>query len=56
MTKVAGGKFLIDGFPRNADNMAGWEKDMADKVNVLPTIGRQGPKTTPKYLSMKRLT
>lgn len=34
MARVSGGKFLIDGFPRNADNMTGWEKDMADKAFV----------------------
>ena len=28
-------KFLIDGFPRNHDNLQGWEKEMADKVNLL---------------------
>ena len=33
MTRVSGGKFLIDGFPRNADNLTGWEKDMAEKVS-----------------------
>eukprot|EP01056_Protomagalhaensia_sp_Gyna25_P000409 Protomagalhaensia_sp_Gyna_25__408@NODE_1192_length_2080_cov_27_177364_g947_i0_p1_GENE_NODE_1192_length_2080_cov_27_177364_g947_i0NODE_1192_length_2080_cov_27_177364_g947_i0_p1_ORF_typecomplete_len197_score23_61ADK/PF00406_22/1_2e45AAA_17/PF13207_6/6_1e28AAA_18/PF13238_6/1_8e10Zeta_toxin/PF06414_12/5_1e10Thymidylate_kin/PF02223_17/1Thymidylate_kin/PF02223_17/0_0056AAA_33/PF13671_6/8_4e06CoaE/PF01121_20/0_0048CoaE/PF01121_20/2_6CPT/PF07931_12/0_0019PAS/PF00989_25/1PAS/PF00989_25/1_1e02Cytidylate_k len=30
-----GGKFLIDGFPRNANNLEGWLKASADKVNVL---------------------
>lgn len=34
MTRVSGGKFLIDGFPRNADNLTGWEKDMAEKAFV----------------------
>uniref|UniRef100_A0A1B6D2J4 UMP-CMP kinase n=1 Tax=Clastoptera arizonana TaxID=38151 RepID=A0A1B6D2J4_9HEMI len=28
-------KFLIDGFPRNQDNLDGWEKEMADKVDLL---------------------
>jgi len=28
-------KFLIDGFPRNQDNLEGWEREMADKVNLL---------------------
>lgn len=28
-------KFLIDGFPRNKDNLDGWEQEMADKVNIL---------------------
>ena len=26
-------KFLIDGFPRNQDNLDGWERQMADKVD-----------------------
>ncbi|CAJ0576603.1 unnamed protein product, partial [Mesorhabditis spiculigera] len=26
--------FLIDGFPRNQDNLDGWQKEMADKVDV----------------------
>ncbi|KAL5266791.1 hypothetical protein ACHWQZ_G003992 [Mnemiopsis leidyi] len=34
MEKVPNGKFLIDGFPRNEDNVAGWDKDMQDKVNL----------------------
>lgn len=33
MEKVPNGKFLIDGFPRNEDNVAGWDKDMQDKVS-----------------------
>ncbi|KAG8436942.1 hypothetical protein GDO86_007865 [Hymenochirus boettgeri] len=27
-------KFLIDGFPRNEDNLQGWEKSMNGKANV----------------------
>lgn len=27
-------KFLIDGFPRNQDNLDGWNKEMAAKVNL----------------------
>jgi UMP-CMP kinase len=26
--------FLIDGFPRNQDNLNGWQREMADKVKV----------------------
>jgi UMP-CMP kinase len=26
--------FLVDGFPRNRDNLNGWEREMSDKVNV----------------------
>ena len=26
--------FLIDGFPRNKDNLDGWNKQMGDKVNL----------------------
>jgi len=28
-------RFLIDGFPRNQDNLEGWERAMSDKVNML---------------------
>lgn len=31
----AGGKFLIDGFPRSFDNLAGWTEVMGDSVNIL---------------------
>lgn len=36
-TKQATGnnKFLIDGFPRNKDNLQGWNRKMADKVQLL---------------------
>ncbi|XP_022087760.1 UMP-CMP kinase-like isoform X2 [Acanthaster planci] len=27
-------KFLIDGFPRNEDNLSGWQKTMDDKTDV----------------------
>lgn len=27
-------KFLIDGFPRNKDNLDGWNEQMSDKVNL----------------------
>ena len=26
--------FLIDGFPRNKDNLDGWERQMGEKANV----------------------
>ena len=26
--------FLIDGFPRNKDNLDGWSRQMGDKTNV----------------------
>lgn len=29
------GRFLIDGFPRNEDNLQGWTKQLADKVEVM---------------------
>lgn len=28
------GKFLIDGFPRNRNNLEGWQKEMHDKVDL----------------------
>ena len=35
-TNQAGGKnnFLVDGFPRNQNNLEGWNRQMGDKANV----------------------
>jgi len=30
----ADNNFLIDGFPRNKDNLDGWEREMNDKANL----------------------
>ena len=30
--------FLIDGFPRNEDNLQGWNKEMGEKVNVKSVL------------------
>lgn len=34
MKKSGKERFLIDGFPRNQDNLNGWEKEMKDKVDL----------------------
>lgn len=34
MEKSEQNKFLIDGFPRNKDNLDGWQREMGDKTNV----------------------
>lgn len=34
MEKSGQDKFLIDGFPRNKDNLEGWQKEMGDKTCV----------------------
>eukprot|EP01135_Chromosphaera_perkinsii_P009016 Nk52_evm34s1569 gene=Nk52_evmTU34s1569 len=34
MDKSSTGKFLIDGFPRNKDNLDGWDKIMGGKVDL----------------------
>jgi UMP-CMP kinase len=39
----AGGNFLIDGFPRNADNLQGWAKLMTGIVNVAAVLDFQCP-------------
>jgi len=31
-----GGKFLIDGFPRSHENLAGWQEVVGDKVRATP--------------------
>ena len=33
MEKSPTKKFLIDGFPRNEDNLSGWNKQMAEKTD-----------------------
>jgi adenylate kinase family enzyme len=35
MKKSESTKFLIDGFPRNQDNLDGWNRQMASNVNLL---------------------
>ena len=34
MKKSGKGPFLIDGFPRNKDNLDSWQKEMGDETNV----------------------
>jgi UMP-CMP kinase len=34
MNKSGKQNFLIDGFPRNKDNVDGWQKSMDGKVNI----------------------
>lgn len=34
MKKSETQKFLIDGFPRNKDNLDGWSREMSDKATV----------------------
>ncbi|XP_045528544.1 UMP-CMP kinase-like [Pieris brassicae] len=35
MEKSGKSRFLIDGFPRNKDNLEGWERVMSDKTKLL---------------------
>lgn len=35
MEASAANRFLIDGFPRNKENMLGWNKAIGDQVNLL---------------------
>lgn len=35
--------FLVDGFPRNQDNLDGWQREMADKVDVLFVLMLSAP-------------
>ena len=34
MEQSSSNKFLIDGFPRNKDNLDGWEQAMDGKVDI----------------------
>ncbi|KAL7076938.1 hypothetical protein ACQ4LE_004135 [Meloidogyne hapla] len=40
---VSANGFLIDGFPRNQDNLDGWDKEMSDKAVVLFVLMLQAP-------------
>ena len=40
-----GGKFLIDGFPRNMDNLTGWKKVMGDDVEEKFCLFLQCPES-----------
>lgn len=35
MKNSVNNKFLIDGFPRNKDNLDGWNREMGDKVHLM---------------------
>jgi UMP-CMP kinase len=35
--------FLIDGFPRNQDNLDGWTREMDDKVKVHFVLHLEAP-------------
>ncbi|ODM99640.1 UMP-CMP kinase 1 [Orchesella cincta] len=43
MTKNEKNNFLIDGFPRNQDNLDGWTRQMGDKVNVHFVLFLEAP-------------
>ncbi|GBO06032.1 UMP-CMP kinase [Araneus ventricosus] len=34
MKQASSNKFLIDGFPRNKDNLGGWNQEMGEKADV----------------------
>ena len=35
--------FLIDGFPRNQDNLDGWNKQIGDKANIKSVLFLECP-------------
>lgn len=43
MTASGKNNFLIDGFPRNQNNLDGWSKQMGDKVNVNFVLFLEAP-------------
>lgn len=43
MKKSDSNNFLIDGFPRNQNNLDGWDKQMGDKVNVQFVLFLEAP-------------
>lgn len=38
MSKSPVKKFLIDGFPRNEDNLMGWKREMDGKADVKAVL------------------
>lgn len=42
-------KFLIDGFPRNKDNLDGWEKQMEGKADVKFVLFLECPEEVRSY-------
>ena len=46
-------KFLIDGFPRNADNLDGWEKQMDGKADVKFVLFLECPEEVRVQCSMR---
>lgn len=46
MVKSGADKFLVDGFPRNADNLQGWERVMNDKAEVKFVLYLECPTET----------
>lgn len=43
--------FLIDGFPRNQDNLKGWEREMTSKAKVLFVLYLHCPEEVYFYCS-----
>lgn len=35
--------FLIDGFPRNEDNMEGWQREMGEKTQLMFVLAMECP-------------
>jgi len=54
MRESSKSKFLIDGFPRNKDNLDGWNKIMHDKVNVMGVLFFDCPEDVCVKRIMKR--
>ena len=48
-------KFLIDGFPRNKNNLDGWNNMMTDKVNLLGVLFFDCPEDV-SFLQTKKNT
>lgn len=54
MKKSGMGKFLIDGFPRNQNNLEGWNKEMSGRVNLQFVLFLQCPEETCVDRCLKR--
>ena len=46
-------KFLIDGFPRNENNLTGWQQQMGDKADVRLVLSFECSEEVSVIIDMK---
>jgi UMP-CMP kinase len=53
-SKSGRSSFLVDGFPRNADNIEGWERVVGDKASVLGCLYLDCPESVMESRLLER--